>query len=293
MSNHGRTAWNNMMYLAQGEPSYRERIDQLASITAADMRRYYEQTHTQANSFFIVSGNGTENRQKISAGLENLLRHLPEGERLTLPPRERTTPDTPAVEYREIADIFYSHRFVTKPLTIDEVAAAAVLRSVLNSYLKSSLFGAVWESGLAYGIRSGYSYHTYEAAYLISSSVSAKNAKPLFKLIVRQLKRVLEGKVTSADLAAANKTGEGRLDIALQTPNSLASFYTGDYLVYGNFVPVEEWSALRKSVTVQQLQAIAQKLLQSGEWAQSFVGPISDDEANELHALMATLRTSV
>lgn len=291
MSSHSRTAWNNLVVQSYKEPSYAERLNQLSSITADDMRAYYERTHTQENARFIVAGDIDENREAILAGLNAIITTLPSGEALTQPVRSATTPDKPAREHREIADVFYVMNFTTEPLSRAELPVASLLQGIFNSYSKSSLFGMVWEAGLAYGIGSGYNYSSYDSGFSIGRSVSPKNIEPLFELIAKQVNRVLDGKVPKKDLEEAKKRGEGRLDVALQTSSSLANFYTDEYLVFGELMSLEEWLDARRAVTVEQLQAVAQKLFRSGEWAMSLVGPVDEAEAHKLYKIIEQVRS--
>ena len=90
-----------------------------------------------------------------------------------------------------------------------------ILNHILTGTMSSRIFGTARKRGLAYGMFSGASAGFYNSAWDFGGQVNLETAEALFDVIVRELRRVLDGNLSAEDIESAKSYALGRYQSVL------------------------------------------------------------------------------
>ena len=85
------------------------------------------------------------------------------------------------------------------------------------------------KKGLVYGMLSDTSVGFYDSSWDFGGQVNLETAEVLFDIIVRELKKVLNGDIAAEDIEAAKSYALGRYQMGAQTVAQISNFYTRRY----------------------------------------------------------------
>lgn len=207
----------------------RRRLELMDNVTLSDVRGHYRRTHTTDNMRFVIAGNIGTRRSQIVSLLESI--GLPRGERFEMPDENVSAPGKPVVVHNPTVDTlyFYIDTFMKRRLEETEVDSLSIMNAILTETLYSKILGTARESGLVYGMSSGFQQIKLSSNLWFGSQVSTKNAPALFEIIIEQLGNIFRGELAEADIVAAQAYAIGRYQRGAQTVSSTAGGYTGRY----------------------------------------------------------------
>jgi zinc protease len=107
------------------------------------------------------------------------------------------------------------------------------LNHILTGTMHSRIFGAARQRGLAYNVSAYTDVGFYDSGWDITGEVNHEAADELFDIITRELKNVLDGKITQQEIDAAKSFALGRYQMGAQTVSQISGFYTGRYFADG------------------------------------------------------------
>jgi predicted Zn-dependent peptidase len=99
--------------------------------------------------------------------------------------------------------------------------------------MHSRIYGAARKKGLAYDMFSDTSVGFHDSSWDFGGQVNVDRADALFDIIVRELRTVLDGKITEAEIDAAKSYALGRHQMGAQTVSQISNFYTSRYFADG------------------------------------------------------------
>ena len=154
--------------------------------------------------------------------------------------------------------------------------------------MSSRLFQGVREElGLAYSI---YSYSASFASagyYAIYAGLSTKNAETLLKTVAREADQLRTGLVSPEELNRAKQQVKGALVMGLESTANRMSRMGRGLLLLGKVTDAEEIVRKIESVTAEQVQQLAVKILEPSHASLCALGPTA-----ELPKLESILRNS-
>lgn len=270
-----------------------ERLELMGNVTVDDVRQHYSKTHFSPNMRFVIGGNiNASRRESIKALLESI--DLPSsGERFELPLENPNRLLKPAYVSNDTVEnlYFYIDTFINRRLNDPETDALSLVNTMLTETLYSKILGTARERGLVYGMNSGLS-HTKDASnWWFGAQVSDKNAKPLLKIIVEELDKVLEGDMAEDEIEATKQYSLGRFQRSGQTVGGTSSGYAGRYFfdeVIEDYYRIPERI---KAVTKQQILDVSQSMFADNVWGFGVLGncgePFVQNLQNQLIPLWA------
>ena len=260
-----------------------ERLTLMDNVKIQDLKDHYKRTHHLKNMRFVIAGNLTNKAKTLVKLLE--MTELPTGEtRFELPKEQPKRFIRPVYIANETVETlyFYLDTFLKRRLTDPENDALDLVNTMLTETLYSRILGTAREKGLVYSMSSGLSFTRDSSNWWFGAQVSDKNARELLKIMVDELRMVLEGKISLAEIKATKQYALGRFQRSAQTVNGTASGYVGRYFFDD---VVEDYSRIPdriKNVTRQQIIDVAQAMFSDGIWGLGVLGNCGEDFVSEL-----------
>ena len=279
------------MNKAMGESSLldNEKIQTVDAITLDDVREHHARTHVSQNVRFCFSGDLASQKEDIIALLESW--ELPEGERLSVPTKQYHAGEPVAIFRKDLPSVSFIFRIaLNRTLSDAEKASAIILNHILTGTFHSRIFGEAREKGLCYGLGSDVSYGPDGVTrWEIGGQVMPKNAQPLFELITRHLKEVLNDTISIEEIEDAKQFLVGRHQMQGQDTRDINDWYAGRYFDYGDFVNIEDRLKVIQSINAEQIQAIFKELCAGSVWTLGTIGNMKAEETAKLAQTVAPL----
>lgn len=229
LNDHHRMLWPRIQQLL-GEDvlTYRQALATVNNVTIADIREHHRRTHTTRNMRFVIAGKLRGRKSEIIRQLEAF--ELPEGERFDVPRDELKRANPTIIRRKDASNITFGWTMsLPRELSDDELDAMQNLNHILTGTTHSRIFGKARAKGLAYSVGSYTGAGFYDSAWDISGQVNHETAPQLFDIIAREIKAVLDGKLTDKEIEAAKSFSLGRYQMGAQTVSQITGFYTGRY----------------------------------------------------------------
>jgi predicted Zn-dependent peptidase len=159
----------------------------------------------------------------------------------------------------------------------------SALNHILTGTATSRIYGKARSKGLAYyvGAYSGSSF--YDSAWDISGQVNHDTAKALFDIIARELRAVLDGKLTEEEIDAAKLFSLGRYQMGAQTVSQISGFYTNRYFADDYVKDYDKVPDMIRKVTREKIMKVTQEFVAANISVLAAVSSGDRDEIIDLH----------
>jgi predicted Zn-dependent peptidase len=163
--------------------------------------------------------------------------------------------------------------------------ALTVLTNLLGRGMSSRLFKEVREKrGLAYSVGASTSRYAGAGSFAISAGVSPENALEATRVILHELRRLVDEPVGEEELTKARDYTSGSFRLGLESPMSIAQRNGDSLLMLGRIEPVDEVVEQYQAVQPEDVTRVARRIFFTENLAMAVVGPSTDQE--ELAALL-------
>jgi len=259
------------------------RLKLMKNVKLKDVVAHYEATHRSANMRFVIAGNITPKREEQ---LREMLEQadLPKGRRFALPvEKPRALQEPLYIHNQSVKNIyFYVDTFMKRRLSIPESDALHLANTILTETLHSKILGKARERGLVYDMSSGIHEARVCSSWWFGAQVSPKNAGALFDIIVEELSAIFDGKLSSADIEAAQAYALGRFQRSAQTVGGTANGYSDRYFFDEVIEDYYQIPKRIKDVTKEQILDIVRELFAENIWG---IGALSRCDEQVVHDL--------
>ena len=282
LNNHNRVLWPKIQQLL-GEDVYTfwQRLQTISSVTLADIREHHKRTHTAKNMCFVIAGKLHGRKAEIKRQLAEW--ELPEGERFEVPRDELTSGNPTLIRRKEASNLTFGLSLtMPRELTDEEAEAMSILDHILTGTMHSRIYGAARKKGLAYGVFSDTSVGFHDSSWDFGGQVNLETSEALFDIIVREMKYVMDGKITEDELAAAKSYALGRYQMGAQTVAQISNFYTSRYFADGVVKDYEKVPESIRKTTRTRMIDTAREFIASDTWV---LAGVSSGEKEEIVAL--------
>jgi zinc protease len=245
----------------------------LATITGDDLRAYHKAVFARDN--LNVSIVGAIDAETVKQELDELFGDLPE--KSDLRPVQKVDlklGQEVRVDYN-LPQTSLQLAYPGVPRDAPDFFAAYLMNHILGGgTFTSRLFDEVREKrGLAYGVGSSLVTHEYSSGLVISTATRSDRSVETLAVIRETVRRMAEAGPTEAELAAAKKYIIGSYPLNnLDSSNAIAATLLSLQEEKLGIDYMDKRSALIEAVTLDQVKAVAKKLLVS-EPAILVVGP--------------------
>jgi len=289
LNDHHRILWPRVQQLL-GEDvlTYRQALSTISNVTLADIREHHRRTHTTRNMRFVIAGKLRGRKTEILRQLEAF--ELPDGERFDVPKDELSSGNPTVIRRKDATNLTFGWTLsVPRELTDEELDAMQNLNHILTGTTHSRIFGKARSKGLAYSVGSYTGAGFYDSAWDISGQVNHDTAPELFEIIAKEIKAVLDGKLTDQEIEAAKSFSLGRYQMGAQTVSQISGFYTNRYFADDFIKDYTKVPDSIRKVTREKIIATAQSFIQANTWVLAAVSNGDREELVELNNRLETL----
>lgn len=289
LNNHNRVLWPKVQQLL-GEDVYtfNQRIKTIPNTTLKDIKEHHARTHTGANMRFVIAGKLHGRKSEIKRQLEEW--ELEPGERFDAPRDEFKSGNPTLIRRKEASNLTFAWSMVLpRELTDEESDAMNCLDHILTGTMHSRIYGAARKKGLAYGMFSDTSVGFHDSSWDFGGQVNLDTAGGLFDIIVRELRHVLDGKITEAEIDAAKSYALGRHQMGAQTVAQISNFYTNRYFADGVVKDYEKVPSFINQTSHDCIIATAREFISRDITVLAGVSGGEKSDITELNDKLATL----
>ncbi len=152
--------------------------------------------------------------------------------------------------------------------------ALKVMNTVLGENMSSRLFQVVREKhGLAYSIHSSRCLHGDQGALVIGAGLEKGSAPKALKLILRELERLRQRKISQREMELARDYAIGQVQLGLESMSNQMTWLGDNLLSFDQFMPPADAVAALSAVTADEVQALAQSCLVPERMTLAVVAP--------------------
>lgn len=289
LNNHMWVLWSKMaQVLGEDVLTWQERIKTINNVSVADIREHYKRTHTLQNMRFVIAGDTKDREAQIESMLEGW--ELPEGERLSIPVDELHRADPLIIKRKEATNFTFGWSMVVpRRLSDAEIDAMQFADHILNGTFRSRIFGGARKKGLAYGMWSTANANEHNSTWDFGTELDAESAPELFDLITKEVKAVIEGKITDEEVEAARQYALGRHQMGAQTAGQIARWYADRYFFDGRINDYDLRPSEIQAVTKDRIVETAREFIHADCWLLGGVGDTDKAFVEGLNERLAPL----
>ena len=289
LNNHNRVLWPKIQQLL-GEDVYTfwQRIQTIPAVTLRDIREHHKRTHTSDNMRFVIAGKLDGRKALIQRILEDW--ELPRGERFDVPKDILTSGNPTLIRRKEASNLTFGWTMtIPRELSDEEAEAMSCLDQILTGTMHSRIYGAALKKGLEYSMFSDTSVGFHDSSWDFGGQVNRETAGGLFDIIAREVKAVMDGKITQEELDAAKSYALGRYQMGAQTVSQISNFYSGRYFGDGFVKDYEKVPDAIRNITLERMLATAREFVAHNTWVLAGVSKGEKEEIVELHEKLETI----
>jgi predicted Zn-dependent peptidase len=255
----------------------------VSALQADDLRRFINRHYTPNN--IVVAAVGDVDHDDIVRRASKALKNLPQ----SVDNAAHRQPPQPAISAHKVLrarDVEQIHLVCgTRGYAYDDRRrfAAFTLDTILTAGYSSRLFQEVREKrGLCYNISSLAATYQRGGFWAVETSVAPESASETAKIIGRELRKVKRKGVTAAELKRANQMTRANLLLAEESSSAQMSRIARNELYHGRQKSTQEVLDEVLSVSLDEIQAVANEMFDPALMNLAAVGPF-EDEAATLH----------
>jgi predicted Zn-dependent peptidase len=172
------------------------------------------------------------------------------------------------------------------PLDHPDRYALQLLGTVLGTGMSSRLFLEVRERrGLAYYVYAYNNSYTDAGTLVAQAGVDLKRAEEAVEVIAAEFHKLADEPVGSEELEKARALAKGRFVLQTESPNGLLLFGLRREVLEGGAIEPEELLAGLDAVTAEDVQRVAQDIINGSGLRLAVIGPF--DDASPFEKLLA------
>ncbi|MFT4014383.1 MAG: pitrilysin family protein [Paracoccus sp. (in: a-proteobacteria)] len=220
----------------------------------------------------IIAAAGAVDHDRILRQVESIFSHLPaRAGTLREPARWR---GAEARRVKKLEQAHFALAFEGPGYQDPDFYAAQIWTSALGGGMSSRLFQKIREEkGLCYSIFAQSGFHDDTGMMTIYAGTSGDQIADLANLTVDEMKRSAED-TTEAEIARARAQLKAGLLMGLESPSGQAERMARSLAIWGRVSEPAEVAARIDAVTVADVRAHAQRLIQNARLALALYGPV-------------------
>jgi predicted Zn-dependent peptidase len=152
--------------------------------------------------------------------------------------------------------------------------ALSLLSTILGGGMSSRMFLNIRErEGLTYYIHTSSELGRDAGLFVVQAGVAKENLEKAVKLILKEIKKITNKKVSAKELKKAKERLKGNVKIGLETVQSKAGFFGNQELFYEKVEAPEEILAKYEKITAEDIQKVAKYIFKNSKLNLAVVGP--------------------
>jgi predicted Zn-dependent peptidase len=233
----------------------------------------YARRFTPANMVFTAAGNLDHDDfvSQVEAAFASL--SASSSEKIARPNPPQTFPHITLKNKKSLEQVQFCLAVLAPPVASPDRYAAYLLNSILGGGMSSRLFQSIREDrGLAYSIYSELNPFRDTGSLSVYAGCSADNAREVLSLTLAEFARIKREPVSNEELQRAKSQTKGNMVLGLETSGSRMSSLARQQMYWGRFFSIDEITAEIDRITAEDLQRLANDLLQPDLLALTLLG---------------------
>lgn len=149
-----------------------------------------------------------------------------------------------------------------------------IINNILGETMSSRLFSEVREKrGLAYYVGSDTWYFADVGALVAYAGIDIKRINEAVKVIKEQILKMSKNSITQKEVQRAKDNIEGKMYLNLENSFAVSEFFAENELLYNKIEKPEEIVKKIKSVNLDEINALCQKIIKSKHLKLTIIGP--------------------
>lgn len=238
----------------------------------------YFQTHYSPRNIVIgLAGRLTKDTSKL---IKKYFGNLPDTPGPKAPKEiDKQSSPMSAVYYKKTDQAHLVFAFRAYSLHHRDRFVTGVLSSLLGGYMSSRLFIEVRDKrGLAYYVGADKAEFRDVGYFNVYAGVRISDIEQAIKVILSELVKLKEKKVTTEELRRAKDNWKGRMTLSLENSNSVAGLFAGQELTKREILTPQQILRRVERVTPEDIQRTAKDIFVDQKLNLAVVGPYKDQE---------------
>ncbi len=247
----------------------------LSKMTPAYLRRYMHRHYVPSATVAVVAGcfdHGFARRLIVERLGRRPARKPPAFE-----PVDLSIPVIPEMRVgRDIQQVQLAMGYRMFGVMDERQHAAGVCDTLMGRTMSSRLFQSVRERrGLSYDIRSQLQFFSDAGGWCVTAGLDASRAAKAVKAIEVEIDRIRQKKPSKAELRRTKDYLLGNFRLGFEQPRTRLFYFGLGVHTFGRIVPAIEMIEKIEAVTADDVQSVAQDILQDRNRAMSWVVPLA------------------
>lgn len=251
------------------------------SLVRGDFQKYMDSLYSPKNMVLVYAGKLPRNIEKVA---QNYFGDLPKRSQYKPAGYKKTKQEKPRV------DIFFKQTDQANlVLGLESYGrkdpkryVASVLSTILGEGMSSRLFIQVRERrGLAYHVNANFGSYLDTGAFTVFAGIKLEKVEEGLEVIIAELNRIAQEKVTDGELKKAKEMIRGRLAIRQESTNFLAEYFGTNFVLDRGIETFAEFIKKIDAVKIGDVQKIARELFQKQKYNLQIIGPFKDKDKFE------------
>lgn len=234
--------------------------------------RFYQPEH------IVISVAGNIEHDHIVDIISHAFESVTSGKELP----ERTTPKSTSnvnMHYRDLEQVHVCIGTKGLPATDKQRYAFSLMNTILGGNMSSRLFQEIREKrGLAYSVYSFASSHVDTGMFGVYAGVDPENAQLSTELILNEMRKLKEKRVSSTELHNAKEYTKGNLLLAAESSDNQMVRLAQNEIHFGHYTPMQEIVDKIDVVSKDDILNLAENLFQSKYLSLTSLGPVKDNK---------------
>jgi len=194
---------------------------------------------------------------------------------------ERTTQESTScvnMHYRDLEQVHICIGTKGLPATDEQRYTFSLMNTILGGNMSSRLFQEIREKrGLAYSVYSFISSNVNAGMFGVYAGIDPKNTQISTELILKEMRKLKEKRVSSTELLNAKEYTKGNLLMASESSNNQMVQLAQNEIHFGHYVPVQKIVDKIDAVSKDDILNLAENLFQSKHLSLTSLGPVKDN----------------
>jgi len=253
----------------------------IKKISRQQIVAYWQRQYTAANSLLVVAGN-LGGGKKVLAEANALFGRLKQGgHQSKLPVKNSQQKPALKISFKETEQTHLLVGFKGGNLFNDQDKyPLSILASLMGGYMSARLFQEIREKrGWAYYVHGYIDFLTDSGVVGGQAGVLNSRAKESIGLILREFRKIKEGRFSQKEVAMAKNNMIGRMALSLENSQQIAGFLGKTALLEGKILTPQQIFDKIKAVKTADLRRVAKKYFINRGLNLALIGPHQNEES--------------
>lgn len=253
--------------------------ENVTSFKRNDFIKYLERCYTAKNTVVCVAGNFPQG--KVLAKIKKDFKEMREGDR---PAHEIYTGEQVApalnIKNKKTDQTHFIIGVHTGGFNHRDRYVLSILANILGGGMSSRLWEEIREKrGLAYSVQAFTDFYPETGFFAVKAGVEHENLVKTLKIVLSEMKKVIDNGVTKEEFMRARSGFAGRLAFSMETSDAIASNFAEQEAVRNEIiVPTESLKRINK-VSRKDIKRVAKDIFVNKNLNCAVIGPHKKNES--------------